>query len=152
MSRATSPFLKIFAFLLFVGVICSFAFPFYESSTDGMTGESFMIEGLRKDEEGYWTTFNGFGSLFAYFNALLSAILLCVILAGNDSYLIPRTVLWLHLGSHLLVLMGNCVAGTMLSPPDNLLQGYALLSVCVAALLACAFVAAQQQRNSRKVS
>lgn len=130
--------LKIFCVLLLVGIVASLFLPFYETFQYAyLPFEGIELSNRPNPQQGgffgggFYTTFNGFGSIYALFNAFISGILVSAVISGKNFRSLLRVLRLLFMGSLLwLVLLNYCVHPSMLTPPDDQLGGFYLLTSC----------------------
>jgi hypothetical protein len=134
--------LKIICTLLLVGILVSLFLPFYETFQYAyLPFEGIEISSRPNPDQGgffgggFYTTFNGFGSIYALFNTVISGILVSAVISGNNFRSLWRVLCLLFIGSLLwLVFLNCCVHPSLLSPSDNQLTGFFLLTGCEIAL------------------
>lgn len=148
--KAGTSIYKIIGVFFLIGVISSLFMPFFETITDGMGRESYRFISQYRTENGYLTTYNGFGSLFGIFNASCSIALTTIaLLFVFKSRTLVLTGLILCLLSQLLMMLDLISAPYTLSDPDKLLPGYFLLSASEIGLYICLFKYTPKGNQSR---
>lgn len=138
--KTGASFYKIIGVIFLLFVISSLFMPFFQTITDGMEREPYRFIDQCRTENGFLTTYNGFGSLFGIFNASCSLALTTIILLSplkNRILVLTGTILYLL--SQLLMMIDLISAPYMLSDPDKLLSGYFLLSASEIGLFICLF-------------
>ena len=140
--------IKLVSILFFI-IICSSLFlPQYETLTDGMLDDlfSFMSQYPNPDQSGgffgggYYTTFNGLGSLNAILNVIISFFIMIMILNERISrkFLLSMFIFMIIL--HLLSLFELILSPLLLYEPDTLKIGFYILRIMEMALFYFAFV------------
>lgn len=128
--------LKIFCVLLLCGIVFSLFLPFYETfQCAHLPFEGIELSSRPNPQQGgffgggFYTTFNGFGSIYALFNTIISGILVSAVISDKNFRSLLRVLRFLFIGSLLwLVLLNYCVHPSMLTPPDDQLSGFYLLT------------------------
>lgn len=138
--------------IIFILMCCSLFLPQYETLTDGMMDDSFsfMSEYPNPDQSGgffgggYYTTFNGFGSLSAIFNIVISFSI--IILLFNER-LSKKKLLFLFILmiiSLILSVLDIIIAPVLLNEPDVLKIGFYTVRLLEMVLFYIAFVELKQ--------
>lgn len=139
---------KLIALFLVSGVVLALFMPFFQTETDGMQREPYRFISQYQTQAGFLTTYNGFGSSFGIFNACLSLALTTIVFLFEIK---NKTLIWtgliLYLLSHFFVLLTLISAPIMLSSPDKLLAGYAVLSTSEIGLFICFFNYANKNKS-----
>lgn len=121
--------------LFLTGVIAAFFLPFFESFDESIIHRPLSIISERENPQeghfggGYYTTYNGFGSLLALFNFGISIFLFAFLFVQTPKKVFVNTLLALFLLSHLLVFIGMILAPLVLTPAITLLLGYFVLTI-----------------------
>ena len=140
---------KIIGVIFLFLVISSLFMPFFQTITDGMEREPYRFIDQCRTENGFLTTYNGFGSPFGIFNASCSLALTTIMLLFTlKNRILVLTGLILYLFSQLLMIIDLIYAPYMLSEPDKLLAGYFLLSASEIGLFICLFKCIPKIRKS----
>lgn len=140
---------KIIGAVCLTGILSSLFLPFFQTITDGMQKETYRFVNQYQTMEGFLTTYNGFGSLFAIFNTCWSTLLFALMILFNIR---SKPILFLgalfYALSQLFMLLDQLAAPFLLSAPDKLLTGYATLSFFEIALFICLFQLAKPTKES----
>ena len=139
--------IKLVSVIAFIAICCSLFFPQFETLTDGMLDDSFSFMGEYPNPNqggffggGYYTTFNGFGSLNAILNALCSCLIMILLLNERLSRKTLRYLFILMIILQLLSLFEYMIAPFLLNEPDNLKSGFYILRIIEVAMFYFAFV------------
>lgn len=151
-------FVKILSVIIFIIICCSLFLPQYETLTDGMMDDSFsfMSEYPNPDQSGgffgggHYTTFNGFGSLSAIFNIVISFFITIMLLNKTISRKILLVLFILMIISLLLSLLDVVIAPALLSEPDTFKIGFYIVRLLELILFYLAY-AKYKQQNTTKV-
>lgn len=130
-------FPKILAGLILASLFYSLTLSNYQTITDGMEDESssFISQYPHPDQSGgffgggYYTTYNGLGSIFALTNIGICTLLFIVLLLKKVHKRFVNILLFIFIGSHFLTFLGNYFAGYLLSEPDRLFIGHYWLMI-----------------------
>lgn len=140
MTTKATFFYKLLGIIFLLGILTTLFLPFLQTETDGMQREPYRFISQYHTQDGFLTTYNGFGSWSAILNACWLTILsIIVFLLGIKSRPLVLTGLILCLLSHLLLLLDQISAPYLLSEPDTLLKGYFLFTVFEIGLFVCLF-------------
>lgn len=128
---------KILAGLILISLFFAITLPHYETMTDGMEDEtpSYIRQYPNPDQSGgffgggFYTTYNGLGSVFALMNTGICILLFVLLFVKKVQKRFVNSLLILFIGSHLLIFLGNHFAGYFLSDPDKLFAGHYWLMI-----------------------
>lgn len=151
--------LKYISLLIFIVLVWSLFLPQYETITDGMLRDSlgFISQYPNPDEGGlfgggYFTTFNGFGSLSAILNVICSFIIMIMLVLEELSLKIFKSLFILIIIFHLLSLLDIVIAPYILQDPSTLKNGFYILIIMEMALFYVAFVYVKQLPKTKNFS
>lgn len=130
-------FARIVGSLLLAGATLALFLPFLESFTESIIHRPLSIISERPNPQqggffggGFYTTYNGFGSIIALFNCVITTLLYILIYSKTPIKTPFNTLLTLFIVSHLLIFAGMIMAPFVLTPPDEMLSGYFLQLFC----------------------
>ena len=140
--------IKILSIIIFIIICCSLFLPQYETLTDGMLDDafSFLSQYPNPDQSGgfsgggYYSIYNGFGSLNAILNVICSFLIMIMLLNKRLSRKILRYLFILMIILQLLSLIEIFIAPFLLSEADTFKSGYYILRIMEVALFYIAFV------------
>jgi hypothetical protein len=140
---------KLPGILFLIGILSALFLPFLQTETDGMQREPYRFISQYHTQDGFLTTYNGFGSFCGILNAGLSALLVLIsFLFGIKSKPLVLTGFILCLLSHLLLLLDQIAAPYLLSEPDKFLGGYFLFTLSEIGLFFCLFKTVKRNKSS----
>lgn len=149
--------IKILSVIIFTIICCSLFLPQYETLTDGMMDDSFsfMSEFPNPDQSGgfsgggYYTTFNGFGSLSAMLNIMISCSITIMLLIERLSRKILLFLFIFMIISLLLSFLDIVNAPALLSEPDTLKIGFYTVRLLEMVLFYLAFIEFKQLHKTK---
>lgn len=123
---------KLIAGLILISLYYAITLPHYETLTDGMEDESrsYINQYPNPDQSGgffgggYYTVYNGLGSLIALINLGISTFLFILLFIKNVQKRLVNILLLVFLITRLLMFLSNFLAIYTLSEPDKLLVGH----------------------------
>lgn len=123
--------IRILGGLFFAGMITALFLPFFESFTEAIIHRPLSIISERPNPHqgghfggGFYTTYNGFGSVIALFNIGIALFLFNMLFLTPSKRMVVKVFLTFFLLSHALIFLGMIAAPFVLSPPDKMLSGY----------------------------
>lgn len=142
---------KLAILILFIGMIQSLFLPFYASSADGLFYSRFVVLGILKESDDYFSIYNGFNSLFGIFNLFCSTIIILITFFVPTKSKVFSIILLVTLISSLLLKgIEMATSGFVLSPPDKLLTGFYVFTFSEAFIIF--FLFKQKKQFSKKGS
>jgi len=149
-------YIRILGSLLLTGAITSLYLPFFESFTESIIHRPLSIISERPNPHqgglfggGFYTTYNGFGSIIALFNCVIATLLYMLIFRKTPIKMPFNILLTLFIASHLLIIAGMIMAPFVLSPPDKMLSGYFLQLLCELFLFVLVYRARKRYLSTR---
>jgi hypothetical protein len=149
-------FLKLMSVIFFIFIIYSLFLPHYQTLTDGMFHDSFSFCNQYPNKKegffggGYYTTFNGFGSLNAILNVICSFLVLMMLLFERLTRKNFRYLFVLIIILQLLSLLEIITAPLLLNEPDSLKSGYYILRILEVGLFCIAFVCIKELQKQKR--
>ncbi|WP_341903057.1 hypothetical protein [Fluviicola taffensis] len=139
---------KLTILLLFIGMTASLFLPFYAATSDGMFYSQFTVLGDFYESGDYFSIYNGFNSLFGMFNLFCtSVIILLRFFAPAKSKVFSIILLVILICSLLFKGIEMATSEYVLSPPDKLLAGFYVFTLCEAFIV---FLLFKQNKQSLK--
>lgn len=133
--------------IFFIAICCSLILPHYETITDGILNNSisFISQFPNPDPSGffgggYYTTFNGFGSLNTIINVVISFFITIMLYKEKLSRRILLYLSILMIVLHLLSILDIIIAPFLLNESDTLKIGFYTVRLLELVLLYFAFV------------
>lgn len=137
---------RTYGCLFLVCILISLFLPFFESSRPSILPFGFAEIGQhpKPQQNGfpggeYATTYNGFGSLAAVFNTIISGLLVILLFLSHFQKTMLNTLLGLFLISNGLIFADMLISPSLLSPSDTLLGGYYIFIVSEIGLFVLAY-------------
>ncbi|MBR9859584.1 hypothetical protein GYB22_02310 [bacterium] len=141
-------FIKLVSVMIFVAICCSLFLPQYEVLTDGMLGDSlsFISQCPNPDQSGglfgggYYSTFNGFGSLNTILTVVISFLITIMLFNERLSKRLLLSLFFLMIILHVLSLLKIIIAPFGLQEPDTLKIGFYAVRLLELVLFYFAFI------------
>lgn len=148
---------RVLGGMLLAGIIIALYLPFFESfNNESIIHRPLSIISERPNPHqgghfggGFYTTYNGFGSVLALFNFGLSALLFILLFRKDSIKTTFNTLLSLFILSHILIFIGMIMAPFILSPSDKMLNGYFLQTICETSLFVLVYKERKRYLSTR---